>query len=171
MRTRSHIYIAGVVVPLAFAAALAPAAGAKSHTPKVKPVTCAVFVTTQVPSDQTLVLPSPAQGQQWGSIQCGKKLGWGAQKQDFSSPDTGDTSGRFTSYMGAGTFHGKFSLTQQEGTLTTSSQFASANYMGKLKITGGSGAFKGAKGTGTTTCATQDGLHFTCKEKVTLTNP
>jgi hypothetical protein len=170
MRTKGRIYIAGAIVPFAFAAGLAPAAGAakKGNTPKLKPYACTVFVTTQVPGNETVVLPSAGQGQQWGSIRCGKRLGSGAQKQDFTNPDTGNTSGTFTSYLGTGTMHGTFAWTQGEGTLVTSSQFAAANYTGTFKVQGGSGAFKGAKGKGTVTCTTPDGLHFNCTEKLKL---
>jgi hypothetical protein len=169
LTAKGRIYIAGAVIPFAMAAGLLPAASAKSAKPKVKPFGCTVFVTTQVPGDETIVLPSAAKGQQWGSIRCGKRLGWGAQKQEFSTPDTGDVSGTFTSYLRAGTFHGSFVLTQQEGTLTSASQFASASYTGRLKIAGGSGLYKSAKGRGTTTCTSQDGLHFKCVEKLALT--
>jgi hypothetical protein len=166
MRHRGRIYIAGVIAPFAVAAGLVPAAGAKgSKGPKTP---CTVVLTTAVPNNQTVVLPSAGQGQQWGSIRCGKNLGSGAQKQDFTTPDTGDTTGKFTSYLGDGTMHGSFSLTEQEGQITTANQFAYASYTGTLKITGGSGAFKDAKGKGTSKCTTPDGIHFTCKEKLTL---
>jgi hypothetical protein len=169
MRHRGLIYVAGALAPFAVAVGLVPSAGAKGGKPKGHASPCTVFVTTEVPSNETVVLPSAAQGQQWGSIACGgKTLGSGAQKQDFASPDTGDTSGTFTSYFRTGTVHGTFKLTQQEGSITTSNDFASANYVGTLKITGGSGTFKDAKGTGTLTCTTPDGIHFTYKEKIAL---
>jgi uncharacterized protein (DUF2147 family) len=158
--------MAAAVIPFAVAVGLVPVAGAKSAKPKGN--ACTVLVTSAVPGGETVVLPSASQGEQWGSIHCGKKLGSGAEKQDFNSPDTGAVMGTFSSYLQTGTFHGSYSLTQQEGTFTGS--FASVSYAGKLKIKGGSGAFKGAAGTGTETCTSQDGLHFTCKEKLTLTN-
>jgi hypothetical protein len=170
MRIRGRIYIAGAVVPFAFAAGLAPAAGAKSSKPKTSPVSCTVLVTTEVPTTSTVVLPSAAQGEQWGAIHCGKKLGSGAQRTVFKAPDTGDVTGTFASWFGTGAIRGKYMLTQSEGQLTTPSQFAFTSYTGTIKVTGGLGAFQGAKGTGTTTCTSQDGLHFKCHEKLSFTS-
>ena len=175
MGRRQRIYVAGAIAPLALAAGLAPVAVAKKSKPSKPgapsgtPVTCAALVTTEVPSNQTVVLPSPAQGTQWGPIRCGGPLGRGAAGMGFKSPVSGDLVGTFSSWFGTGAMHGKYRLTQQEGLLTNPNQFAFASYTGKLTITGGTGSLNGASGSGTATCTSQDGLHFRCKEKLGLT--
>lgn len=173
MRRRSRIYLTGAIAPLALAAGLVPASAAKKlkkpSGPAGTPVNCVALVTTEVPSGQTVVLPSAAKGQQWGTIRCGTNVGSGASRAGFKSPDTGDLLGKFTSWFGAGTMSGTFKLTQQEGALTNPNQFAFVSYTGTLKVTGGTGTFKGAAGTGTATCTSQDGLHFRCRQRLGLT--
>jgi hypothetical protein len=154
------------VVPLVVAVGFVSSAGANSTKPKAPLVSCTVSVTSQVPAGETVVLPSASQGQQWGSIECGKKLGSGVEHSVFKSPDTGDVSGTFKAYFTSGLLRGKYALTQQEGTLSTS--FTSASYTGTVIVTGGTGAFNGARGKGTISCASPDGLHFTCNEKLSF---
>lgn len=171
---RRHSFIlraAAVACPLVIAVAIVPSAVAKPKgKPKGPSVTCRAAITTEVPAGQTQVLPASPSGQQFGSVACGKLLGSGIEHTSFTIPASGDIQGAFWSYLGTGSVRGKFDITSQGGSLSTSpTSFTSDVYMGTVKIVGGTGSFAHAKGTGTETCKTANGLLFDCAARVKIT--
>ena len=92
------------------------------------------------------------------------------QKDFFKVRDTGDSVGTYAQYFGTGTIHGKFDLTPQEvsGDLTTTG-FTYQTWAGKVTILGGTGAYAKAAGKkGILKCSSQDSVHLSCTEKLTL---
>ncbi len=168
-----RIYGAGVAC-CAAALTLGASAAAAVHKAKpgkpVKPATIAVKCTTTVgvmtAQGDTSVTPPVQQGSEYGPAHC-SKLSTGSQADSFVVQDSGDTQATFTWYLRTGTVSGKYDLTPQEGTLN----FLNATYDGTLTVTGGTGTFRGIKGTGTMTCATQDGVHTSCTDKVKVKLP
>ena len=73
----------------------------------------------------------------------------------------------FTWYFRTGTLSGKYELTPRERTLN----FLNVTYDGTLTVTGGTGTYRGIKGSGTMTCATQDGIHTSCTDKLKVKLP
>jgi hypothetical protein len=135
-------------------------------------MSCKASVTTEIPAGATRAVSGAQSGKQWGPVHCRQPLGIGVQKNAFTIPDSGDMVGTFRAYFAAGTVYGKFVLSPEAIVLSTSLQeFTSFTYSGKMNIKSGSGAWSGAKGTGTATCKSADGLHFKCTEKLTLTKP
>jgi len=166
---RGRICLVGValsVSPLTFGVTAATAAKSKSAPPttsRVK-VTCTTNVGIMIAPGDTGVLPPAAQGTEYGTVQCGKLLGQGVQADTFTLAAGGDTLAHYKLYFGSGTIHGSYDLTPQESDFN----FLETDYLGKLTIAGGTGAFQGLKGTGTMTCQTLDGIHTTCKLKLKL---
>lgn len=155
------------------AAALKHAAkGGKKHKASAgfKPVaksTCKTDMGITVAVGDSEVTPPVAQGVEFGSAKCGKVFGKGVQRDSFLVPDSGDNKASYVLYFPTGTIHGKYVLTPQEGDFSTTS-FTEADYLGTLTITGGTGTYQGAKGVGTMTCKTLDGIHTTCTDKLKL---
>jgi len=134
---------------------------------------CHISLSTAPPAGSPAVAQPPSGGTQAGPIHCPTaSFGAGVQWDSFKVPDSGDTIGTFTQYFDAGSIHGTFDLTPQEGSGNlTSTSFESESWLGTLKVTGGTGIYKGMKskkGTGTLTCTSPDSVHLTCKEKVKL---
>jgi hypothetical protein len=154
-------------VPLALGVAPAMAAQSSAKKQKPKPVntTCKTDVGIMVAAGDDSVTPPVASGHEYGTAVCGKALGHGVQGDTFRVPDTGDTLATFTLYLPGGTIRGKYDLTPQEGTFN----FLETDYLGTLTVKGGSGLFQGAKGSGTMTCKTLDGIHTSCTDKLKLT--
>ena len=164
MRRRIRLVgVALIAFPLAFGVAASTAASNQATTKSVK-VACKTTVGTMIASGETGVTPPAQQGDEYGTVRCGKLLGSGVQADTFTVPASGDTVARYTLYLSTGTIHGKYDLAPQEGTLN----FLETSYLGKLTVAGGTGAFKGAKGTGTMTCITTDGIHTNCTDKLKL---
>jgi len=157
------------VGPLAFGVAAAVAASNKPKT-KTKPVTvaCTTSVAVMIAPGDTGVTPPAAQGSEYGSASCGKPLGKGVQADTFTVPDSGDTLASYTMYFKTGTIYGTYDLTPQEGSFTDTN-FTEVDSLGTLTVTGGTGVDTGAKGTGTMTCTTLDGIHTSCTDKLVLT--
>jgi len=92
-------------------------------------------------------------------LKCSMPFGAGVQQATYNESVVGTTStasGTFKDFHDLGTVHGTYTLS---GTLGTGAITAS----GLLKISGGTGAFKGAKGTAKLTCTTTDGgKTYTC---------
>lgn len=171
---RRRICLVGAAVcafPLAFG--VAAAAAAKSHKPpaakkaQAVKVTCTTNVAIMIADGETSVVPPVAQGTEYGSARCGKQFGGGVQSDTFTIPDSGDTVAKFVLYFREGSIHGTYDLSPQE----TSLNFLETDYKGTLKVAGGTGAFKGFKGTGTSTCKTLDGIHTSCKDHLKLKAP
>lgn len=168
---RRRICIVGVALgasALVFGAVAAVAAVAAGGKPVTK-VTCTSHVGIVVATGDSTVTPPVKQGNEYGTVACGKRLGSGVQADGFTVPDSGDTLAHYQMYFPTGTIHGKYDLTPQEGSFGGSS-FSEADYVGKLTVTGGTGSFQGAKGTGTMVCKTLDGIHTRCTDKLKLTN-
>jgi hypothetical protein len=164
---KRRICVAGAAVlcPLAFMVGSAGAAKSKTKTsanpgPKI---VCSTKTSIMVPSGDNAVLPPAQQGGEYGTASCAKPLGVGVQKDVFTVPASGDTVAKYTLYFDTGTLHGTYDLTPTGG---TSQNFLETDWTGTMKVTGGTGAFKGAKGTGTMVCKTMDGIHSTCTDKL-----
>ncbi len=151
-------------IPMAFGVSAATAASHKTGKvkPKGTPVTCKSATTVEIAQGDTQVTPPVSQGSEYGSVSCSKLFGKGVQSDQFNVPDSGDTAGKFTWYFHAGTVRGKYDLTPQEGSLN----FLSTDYLGTITVTGGTGTFAGAKGVGTMTCSSADGIHMGCTDKL-----
>lgn len=168
MRRRLHVVGAAVVVGLmVLLGGTALAAGQSKAKTKSAPgtrVSCASATSIAIPAGADTVLPPAQAGAEYGTVRCGKLLGPGVQEDRFTMPTSGDTLATFWLYFHAGAVHGTYDLTPQTGALN----FLETDWIGTLKIVGGTGAYTGAKGTGTMTCKTPDGIHTTCTEKLKL---
>jgi hypothetical protein len=155
--------------PLAFGV-VAPAVANSKTTHKTTPaakaghVTCTTNVAVTIAAGDTGVTPPAQQGTEYGTASCGKLFGPGVQTDKFTVADTGDTVADYTLYFRTGSIHGTYDLTPQEGAFN----FLAVDYLGTLKVAGGTGAFQGMKGTGDMTCTSLDGIHTTCKDKLKL---
>lgn len=169
---KRRICLAGValsVCPLAFLTVSAAAASKKTKTPTKTPihkVSCTTKTSIVIANGDTNVLPPASSGAEYGLTGCGSILGSGVQKDSFNMADSGDTLAKFGMYFNAGTVHGTYDLTPQPGSLN----FLETDWTGTMKILGGTGAYKGDKGTGTMTCKSPDGIHTTCTDKIKLKN-
>jgi hypothetical protein len=127
-------------------------------------VSCAVNTSIIIASGDTGVSPPVSQGSEYGTASCNKGLGGGVQKDSFNVPASGDTVATYAMYFATGSIHGSYDLTPQSGSLN----FLATSWLGTLKVLGGTGAYRGMTGTGTMQCASQDGIHTTCKDKLKL---
>ena len=168
---RRRICLMGAAIsagPLAVGVAIAPAAKPKSHAAKPVASTCTVNVSTSIPAGATTLDPPVDQGSQYGSIACGRPFRMGAQVDHFQVADSGDTVGPFTMYFATGSIHGTLDLTPTEGPAPGVS-FIEVDYTGTLTVTGGTGAYRKAGGSGTLTCKSPDEVHMTCTDRLKLT--
>jgi hypothetical protein len=174
-----RIYLAGIAITVSCVTGVmvvASAGAATKHTPKPKPkpvkisTSCAVSETIAAPSGATDVVPPVNQGTAYGTARCGT-LGSGVQSVSLLLDDSGNYTGTYWHYLKRGAIYGDYTLVPQPGLPSTGSTFASASFIGTLTITGGTGAFKGATGKGTTTCSSPDSVHLSCSEKLKLKLP
>jgi hypothetical protein len=100
-------------------------------------------------------------------IHKGRRQASARGKSGGRSRSRSENQASFQLYFLTGTLDGKYVLTPQEGNFSPTT-FTETDYLGTLTITGGTGAYKGAKGTGTMTCTTPDGIHTTCTDKLKL---
>src|SRR5450755_135393 len=168
VRRRICLLGAALAAPLAFGVAVALAKTTKAPKAKTVTVTCRTQVGIMVGPGDISVFPPVAQGKEYGSAVCGKLLGSGVQSDAFTVPDSGDSVASYKLWLPTGTIHGTFDLTPQEGSFIPTS-FSQTDYLGTLTVTGGTGLFKGARGTGTSVCTTPDGIHTTCTDKFKFT--
>lgn len=144
-------------VMAALALALVPAtSGAKSAPTKVK---CTANVVNHD-------APAGATGDYFGFISCGHGVGSGVEyihaNQTISSTVT--AAGSTRAWFDTGTISAKFNAS---GPFTTSGPIT---LTGTAKVTGGTGKYKGAKGTATVNCTTPDlGKTLACAETIALT--
>jgi hypothetical protein len=89
----------------------------------------------------------------------------------FATADTGDLVGSFSQIVPTGGFTGTLDLAENSSLPPTPYAFGNADLAGTLKITGGVGAYKKAKGKATFVCTTPDSLHYVCLEKAKFTIP
>lgn len=163
---KRRICVAGVALglsPLAFLAGTAAAAKTKSSAGGGTKIVCSTKTSIMIPSGDNNVLPPAQQGTEYGTGNCGKPLGGGVQRDSFTVPASGDTVAKYTLYFHTGTVSGTYDLTPAGG---SSQNFLETDWTGTMKVTGGTGAFKGAKGVGTMACTTMDGIHSTCTDKL-----
>ena len=153
--------------PLAFGVVPAMAAKHKTAKPKIEPVAtaCTTNVGIMIDPGATELTPPVSAGHEYGSAKCGAVLGRGVQGDTFTVPDSGDTLATFTMYFRDGSIRGKYDLTPQDGSFN----FTTVDYLGTMTVDGGSGSFFGAKGAGTMTCQSPDGIHTSCTDKLKLT--
>lgn len=167
---KRRICLAGVALsagPLALGVGPALAVKSQPANSKGKPVatsTCRTNVGIMIPAGETGVTPPATSGHEYGTAACGKVFGRGAQSDAFHVADTGDTFAPFTLFFRAGTIHGKYHLTID----SNSFNFLVTDYAGTMTVAGGTGAFQGAKGTGTMTCHSPDGIHTACTDKLKM---
>lgn len=131
-------------------------------------VACITKVAIMIDPAATVVVPPVQQGTEYGAAKCGKLLGSGVQRDSFMVPDSGDLVANYTLYFPTGTLHGRYDLVPQEGSFT-GTNFSEVDYLGTLKVLGGTGAFQGIKGTGKMKCTTPDGIHTSCTDRFKLT--
>jgi hypothetical protein len=155
--------------PLAIGVAAASAAPAAPAKPKPIVLNCNIQLTAApLPANGGTVDQPPTSGWFYGPVGC-PKAGYGAgiEASSFTVPLSGDTIGTFTQYLSAGTIKGAYNLVPQEN--LSSSFFSSANWVGTLSVTSGTGVYKGIRSkhnAGTLTCSSMDTVHLTCTEKV-----
>ncbi len=98
-------------------------------------------------------------GLAFGNLKCSKPFGTGVQRAINTASVVGtsvNVTGRFRNYFDHGTEFGTLKLS---GTLNGAVVTAS----GPVTIKGGTGAYKGIKGTGKVTCTTKDaGKTYSC---------
>ncbi len=169
---RRRICLVGTALaaaPFAAGIGIAPA-NAAGTAAKAVVLKCHISLNTAPPSDSNSVSQPPAAGAQYGAIHCppAGTFGPGLEADSFTVPDSGDMVGNYIQYFSAGSIHGKFDLTPQPGVLSPTS-FENESWVGKVTVTGGTGAYAGARGkSGTLTCTSPDTVHLTCTEKVKL---
>jgi hypothetical protein len=150
---------------LAFVAGPAVAAAGHKRQHKAtaaKTVTCATKTSIMIANGDTQVLPPAQQGGEYGTVRCAKMLGSGVQADTFTVPASGDTLAGFAMYFGAGMVKGTYDLTPQ----STGLNFLKTDWTGTMRIVGGTGAYKGLKGSGTMVCRSLDGIHTTCTDRL-----
>lgn len=167
---RRRICLVGAALglcPLGFVAG--PAVAAAGHRSKpnrvaAKAVTCAAKTSIVIAGGETQVLPPAQQGGEYGIVRCARMLGSGVQADTFTVPASGDTLAKFAMYFGTGMVKGTYDLTPQ----STGLNFLKTDWTGTMRILGGTGAYKGVKGTGTMVCRSVDGIHTTCTDRLRL---
>ena len=145
------IAIAGVLaVGVPVAGAAASTAATSSGATKI---TCTYKIYNQTPTQLS--------GFSFGYIRCPQPFGRGVQSATFSATvaKTGAATekGTYKNWFDAGTLYGTYSLRGQYTSATA------ATFKGTFTISGGTGAYQGAKATGLLTCGTTNaGATSTC---------
>jgi hypothetical protein len=137
-----------------------PKANAKPKATK-KTVSCkAKLYATRPPVSTAL---------EFANLSCGSPLGKGVQHNSATVSANADRT--------SGSFSGNVRLFFDEGALrgTYKTSFdvttGTVSYDGKIKLSSGTGDFKGVKGSGTIKGSSKDGLTSSLTEKLTLTLP
>jgi hypothetical protein len=163
---------------LALGGGPASAAKPKHHkTPKPKPVVLVCKWATSIvpPLGQQQSTLANDSGDLFGNASCPASpyspsrrttLGKGVAHLTFRLQDTGDLSGSFSEWFGAGSIRGTYVLTPSNALTLDPSTFASSDYTGTLVVTGGTGAFKPALGKGKLTCTSPDSVHLSCSATI-----
>ena len=153
------------LIPLAIVIAIIGALGAGVAA------SSGATIGTRVTCNATEYNPTPTQasGVVLGVTNCSKPFGNGVISATYTStfnPTTsaGTDNGPFTKWFLTGTFHGRY---------TGKYQFTSdtdAHWHNTITVSGGTGAFRGVKGTGSETCTSTDaGATLTCTEVLQVT--
>jgi hypothetical protein len=153
-------------------AAAAKPVKAKPAKPTIVTSNCASTMTTAIPAGATALTPPVLQGTDYGTVSCsGARFSNGVQSDWWTIPDSGDTVGSFRQYFNKGMIRGTFDLSPQPSDSVTQSNAAETDYTGTFTVTGGSGAFLGASGTGVAGCVSSDDVHTSCLIKLRLKVP
>jgi len=117
----------------------------------------------------TLAPPTAASGIEYGSVNCNAPIGTGVQQDRFSihaaSASSASAAGAYRQYFATGTVAGAFHLTFH-------ATAATIRYAGRAAITSGTGAYSGARGSETISCASTDGgTHSHCTTTIVLARP
>jgi len=163
------LFTAGI--PAASMAA-APAHHSKKKTATTKTVTshvsCKLSLTTVAPPGSAGVEAGATSGANYGDSRCSSEHP-GVARQMFAVDPAGNMTGRLAQWFSTGSLYGTFSLTETSSSAPpTATTFGKAAFSGTVTLTGASGMMKGITGKGTMSCTTPDSLHYTCKEKLTL---
>jgi hypothetical protein len=153
--TTKFILPAAVIAALALS--LVPAASGKA--PSAIKVNCTAKLVNHDPAPGTT-------GDYFGFITCGHGVGTGVQyiKASQTIGATVSAHGTTKSWFDLGTFSANFTAS---GPFSTS---APIPLTGTAKVTGGTGKYKGAKGSAKVSCTTADlGKTLSCTENITLT--
>jgi hypothetical protein len=164
--SRAALLAIGVGAALAATATSVVAAAPK---PSGTRVTCDVAAVTAIPNGHTSVAPPVQQGRQYGHVGCGRPLGVGVEANAFKRMPSDDLQGPFRQYFAQGTIRGVFDLAPDAGLPPSPTTFNSESYAGTLRVLGGTGAYRQARGQGTVKCLSVDGVHFRCTQKLALT--
>lgn len=138
-------------------------------TPKARPKPKATKKTVSCRAKLYATRPPVSSALEFALLSCASPLGKGVQHNTATVSANGERT--------QGTFSGSVRLFFNEGALrgTYKTKFTVANatvtFDGTMKITSGTGDFKGVKGTGTITGTSKDGLTSTLREKLALTFP
>lgn len=171
MNTSSRLRGAGLKGLAALIAAGAivalPASAAQAKTRKV---VCKLDLFATIPQ------PAPTAAN-YGSTKCGKPFGFGVQKDSSvvtrTSLTTGNFTGPFKMFFDTGTIKGTFNIAfvttlgppVPPSPLPT---IAGVAYTGTLTVTGGTGAWRRIRGTGTIVGSSPDAKRTSLTETLTL---
>jgi len=150
MRRKS--LLAGAIAAAGVLAVSAPVIDAAASTAAASPGAAKTTCTFRIYS-QT---PTRLSGFAFGYVKCSDPFGNGVQSSTYRATVNAKTGaatneGSYKNWFDAGTVYGSFSL---RGRYTSP---AAATFRGTFTITGGTGAFRGAKAEGTLTCSTANG--------------
>ena len=160
---RSKSLLGGAVAIAAFAGVAACSSSSGTASPAAtKSGSAAALPTAATSSGATKITctfkiysqtPTKLSGFAFGYVNCPQPFGNGVQSSTYSATVNAATGaatnkGAYKNWFDAGTTQGTFSLS---GQFTSP---AAATFEGTFTVTGGTGAFKATKGTGTLTCST-----------------
>jgi len=138
-------------------------------TPKPKAKSKSVKRTISCKARLYATRPPVSTALEFANLSCGTPLGKGVQHNSATvSSNAERTSGSFS-----GNARFFFNEGALRGTYKTTFSIASGSvsYTGTIKVSSGTGDFKGVKGTGTIKGSSSDGLTSALTEKLTLTFP
>jgi hypothetical protein len=144
-------------------------APAPAPAPKPKPKPKAVKRTITCKAAVYATRAPATSAEEFGTLSCAAPLGKGVQHNRASVTRNADST--------KGTFSGAIKLYLNTGTVrgTYKSQFtvqnATVSYDGTIKISSGTGEFKGVTGTGTLTGSSTNAIKSSFTEKLALTFP
>jgi hypothetical protein len=136
-------------------------------TPTPKPKAAKKAITCKAAVYATR--PPASSAEEFGTLSCGTPLGKGLQHNRASVTRNADsTKGSFSGtvklYLNTGTVRGTY---KSQYTV----QNATVSYDGTIKISSGTGEFKGVTGTGTLTGSSSNAIKSALREKLALTFP
>jgi hypothetical protein len=160
----------GVATGLTQAASTTPTSTTTTPTTTTKAPATSTAGTRKVSCKVALVATrsSTTAAENFGTLSCSAPFGKGVQHDTAKITGKGSTAGSYngalTLFFGTGTLRGTYntSFTVANKTVT---------YTGTLKISTGTGEFKGVTGTGTITATSTDAVHSTLTDKLALKIP